>query len=76
MVLSGGGNNGAWEAGIISGLAMNAQNPEDFYYDVYTGVSAGSINSAGLAGFAPEELQESAEFLSQTWASLTNKEIW
>jgi hypothetical protein len=39
------------------GLA-NYGNPEDYYWDVMTGVSAGSINSGGAAGFGPEEVLE------------------
>jgi predicted acylesterase/phospholipase RssA len=57
LVLSGGGNNGAWEAGVMWGLA-NYGNPADYYWDVVTGISAGAINSAGTAGFAPNEVLE------------------
>lgn len=57
LVLSGGGNNGAWEAGVMWGLA-NYGNPNDYHWDVITGISAGSINSAGAAGFAPSEVLE------------------
>ena len=66
---------GAWEAGILWGL-VNYGNLDDFAYDVGTGISAGAINTAGLAGFAPEEAAESAQFLSDTWANLNNPEIW
>jgi len=55
-VLSGGGNNGAWEAGVLWGLA-NYGNETDYYYDVMTGVSAGSLNSASIAGFAPDDIK-------------------
>lgn len=63
LVLSGGGNNGAWEAGIMWGLAHYG-NPDDFHWDVVTGISAGSINAAGSAGFAPDEVLEMSEFVS------------
>ena len=63
LVLSGGGNNGAWEAGVMWGLAHYG-NPDDFHWDVLTGISAGSINTAGSAGFAPEEVIELTEFLA------------
>ena len=55
---------------------MNYGNPSDFEYDVVSGISAGAINAAGLAGFAAKEGPESAQFLSDTWASLYNSEIW
>ena len=75
LVLSGGASLGAWEAGILYGLTHYG-NPTDFYYDVASGVSAGAINTAGLAGWAPEEAVKSAEWLGETWESLYNKEIW
>ena len=51
LVLSGGGNNGAWEAGALWGL-VNYGTASDYAYDVVTGVSAGSINTSALAGWA------------------------
>lgn len=71
LAMSGGGSNGAWEAGMLWGFAHSA-NPSDFYYDVMTGISAGAINTAGLAGFAPEEVIAAADFLSDTWNTLSN----
>lgn len=50
LALSGGGSNGAWEAGVLWGL-VNYGTPSDFDYDVLTGVSAGSINAMALAGW-------------------------
>jgi len=50
LALSGGGSNGAWEAGVIWGL-INYGNPADFEWDVITGVSAGSWNAAMLSGW-------------------------
>jgi len=44
LALSGGGSNGAWEMGVLWGFLHNG-NPEDFKYDVVTGISAGSINA-------------------------------
>ena len=50
LVLSGGGNNGSWEAGVMYGLVNNG-NPADFEWDVISGVSAGSINTLAVAGW-------------------------
>ena len=74
--MSGGGSNGAWEAGVLWGLAHDNPNVEDFFYEVVTGVSAGAINSAGLAGYAPEEFVEMSEFVSEIWETTTNSDIW
>ena len=51
LVLSGGASNGSWEAGVIWGL-VNHGEESDYYYDVVSGVSAGAINTAFMAGFA------------------------
>ncbi len=66
LALSGGANRGAWEAGIMWGLA-NYGDPADYQYDVITGISAGGINTAGLAGWAKEDVLEQAQYLSDTW---------
>ena len=56
LVLSGGFNNGAWEIGVMWGLA-NYGNVSDYYWDVVSGISAGAINTAGTAGWAPNETE-------------------
>jgi predicted acylesterase/phospholipase RssA len=50
--MSGGANNGAWEIGVIWGLAHYG-DATDFYWDVVSGISAGAINGAGTAGWKP-----------------------
>ena len=51
LVLSGGSNNGAWEVGVLWGL-VNYGNSTDFTWDVVSGISAGAINTAGIATWA------------------------
>jgi len=63
LVLSGGGPDGAWEAGVIWGL-MNYGDPADYEWDVIVGISAGAINTAGMVGFDPKNGKENADFLS------------
>ena len=46
--MSGGGVNGAWEAGVIYGLTHYG-DPNEFQWDVVSGVSAGCINAAAVA---------------------------
>jgi len=53
LVMSGGANRGAYEAGVVHGLS-HLLNGTDAYYDVVSGVSAGSLNSAAIAMWAPE----------------------
>ena len=75
LVLSGGGTNGAWEAGIIWGLTHYG-NAEDYTWDMHTGISAGSINTIGLIGWEPEQTVEAAEYLSNMWASVDNDDVY
>jgi len=69
LVLSGGGANGAWEVGVLWGL-LHYGNPDDFAYDWISGISAGSINTAALSGWAKGTEKEATEWLSYTWANL------
>lgn len=73
--MSGGSNMGAWEVGVMWGLAHYG-NPEDYYWDVVSGVSAGAINAAGTAAWKPEEVVEMTEYLSDSWYNLTTEDIW
>ena len=66
LVLSGGSNNGAWEVGLMWGLTHYG-NAEDYYWDVVSGISAGAINTAGTAGWHPEEVVEMNQYLSDAW---------
>ena len=75
LVLSGGGTNGAWEAGVVWGLTHYG-DPTDYEWDVHSGISAGSINTIGLIGFPSDKTVESTEYLSDMWASITNKDVW
>ena len=70
LVMSGGGSNGAWEAGVIWGL-VHYGNPDDFKWDVVSGVSAGSINSIGIGVWAPGEEVQGSEELVNLWSNLT-----
>ena len=75
IALSGGGNNGAYEAGVMWGLTHYG-DPKDFEWDVVTGVSAGAMNTCGLAGFKPEDGLHATEVFSDFWASQVNENIY
>ena len=74
-MLSGGGSNGSWEAGVLWGLT-HFGDPNDFAYDWISGISAGAINTACLSGWAKGDEKAATEYLSYTWTTLTNKDIW
>jgi predicted acylesterase/phospholipase RssA len=48
LALQGGGDLGAYEVGAFWGL-LEVNGAEESRYDVITGVSAGSINTLGIA---------------------------
>mmetsp|Transcript_7391 Transcript_7391/g.8917 ORF Transcript_7391/g.8917 Transcript_7391/m.8917 type:complete len:215 (+) Transcript_7391:1-645(+) len=75
VVMSGGGNNGAWEVGVFYGLVNNG-DPKDFAYDVVSGVSAGAMNTAVFAGWEPGKELELAQWGSDTWKNLHTSDIW
>jgi predicted acylesterase/phospholipase RssA len=75
LVMSGGGSNGAWEIGVIWGL-LHSGNPTDFEWDYLTGISAGSINTAGLVGWAVGDELNATEWLSNTFNDIHDSDIW
>ena len=76
LVLSGGGTNGAWEAGVTWGLTHYAKNVTDYEWEVHTGVSAGSINTIGLVGWDVNQATNSTQYLSDMWASVYNSDVY
>ena len=73
--MSGGGSNGAWEAGVLWGL-VHYGNPEEYKWDVVSGVSAGSINSAAIGVFAPGNEVNGTETLVHLWGNLKTEQIY
>ena len=74
-MLSGGGSNGAWEAGVMWGL-LNYGDPIDYEYDVVAGVSIGSINASGLAMFDIGDETRAVDYIYSTWESIRSKDIY
>lgn len=75
LVLSGGSNNGAWETGVMWGL-VHYGTASDFAWDVVSGVSAGAINTGGIATWPTGSEVEMTEWLSDKWATITTEDIW
>ena len=54
LAMAGGGSKGAYEAGVLYGMIRSGdKNSTKFAYDVVTGVSIGSVNSAGVSLWQP-----------------------
>ena len=75
LVLSGGGSNGAWEAGVLWGF-LHYGNPEDFAYDVVSGISAGSLNAIALAGTPVGTEKVVSQAISDLWMNLKTSDVW
>lgn len=76
LVLSGGGARGAYQVGVLQALGhicseLNIKSP----FQIYSGVSAGSINAAFMASYA-HDFSRGAEELSQLWSNLKPENIF
>lgn len=63
LALSGGGSFGTYETGVVWGL-LHYGNPDDYRWDVFTGVSAGSINAGMFSVFPKGQEVEMSEVIS------------
>ena len=69
--MSGGSNKAIWEAGVVWGL-LHYGNPEDFAWDVMSGISAGAINTGLMSVWATGDELAMSEHISETWASVVD----
>ena len=63
LALSGGGSFGCYETGVVWGL-LHYGNPDDYRWDVFTGISAGSINAGMMAVWPKGSEVEMSENIS------------
>jgi predicted acylesterase/phospholipase RssA len=75
LTMEGGGTKGAYEAGVISGLAYNL-SPEERGWDVVSGISVGSIATLGLALFAKGDEKAAADFIQERWLNIKMSDIF
>jgi NTE family protein len=76
LVLSGGGARGAYQAGVMRGIAeiasqIGAQRP----LPIITGVSAGAINAAYLASRI-HKFSEAATQMAEMWCNITADQVF
>ena len=78
LAMSGGGSKGSYEAGALWGLYYSDVNAtaDKYAYDVITGVSAGALNTACGAMFAPSDVENFIIFLSEKWQELTRHDVY
>ena len=75
LALSGGGNKGAYEAGVVYQLAHSLP-ADEVTWDVVSGVSAGALNAAGISIFAVGDEIKMSEWLLGLWTSLETENVW
>jgi NTE family protein len=69
LVLSGGGARGAYEAGVLAGIAELRGPTERMRFDVITGTSVGAMNAAHIAAHVHRE-DGGIPALLERWMSL------
>jgi NTE family protein len=70
LSFSGGGAFGAVEIGILKRLTkIDNKN-----YDLYTGISAGALNSGILSYF--EDIRDGVDFAEKTYSNLKNRDVY
>ena len=74
LVLEGGGDKGAYQAGALS--QMYNLIPQDIQYDVMSGVSVGALNTAGLAMYAKGDEGNMTAFLLDIWRNIQASDVY
>ncbi len=77
LSLSGGGARGAYQAGVIQGLAeiLGPLAEDNNPFDCYAGTSAGAINTTFCAA-GPVNLIETAARLTELWSDLHPHQVY
>jgi len=73
LALSGGGARGAYQAGLLKGMAEFIDH--EFPFRVVTGVSAGAINATMIAS-APGTFRQAARSLEHAWLDLNIDQVF
>ncbi len=76
LVLSGGGARGAYQVGVLRGLAqLGVIGPAPAPFAIFVGSSAGAINVGMLAAHA-DELLAGVERLARVWSTITPQKVF
>ena len=76
LAMSGGGSKGSYEIGGLWGLVKTDPNPEKYAWDVVTGVSAGSLNTAIVTGFAPGDEINMVEYATELFQNTDSPDAY
>jgi NTE family protein len=72
LVLSGGANKGAYQAGVLYHLLYDLS----IHYNIICGVSVGALNGSYLAMHPKGEESLAADGLRQLWQNLRNEDVY
>lgn len=76
LVLSGGGARGAYQAGVLLGIAeIAAEKGYSHPFKIVTGVSAGAVNAASLVS-SQADFADVALKLTRDWSTITAQEVF
>lgn len=75
LILSGGGARGAYQAGVLKGVAEILPEKSRSPFQIISGVSAGAINSVKLASEI-ESFSNSVEKLNFLWSQMTPSQVF
>ncbi|CEM09654.1 unnamed protein product [Vitrella brassicaformis CCMP3155] len=75
LILSGGGDKGAYEAGAIKGLVESLDEAERAW-KVVSGVSVGALNAMPSLHYKVGDEAEWASFLERTWMSIRKEYVY
>lgn len=72
LVLSGGGNRGAFELGILKHLICD----KGHRYDTVIGVSVGALNSSFIAKYNKKDQEKAIFDLENLWRNIEKKDVY
>jgi NTE family protein len=75
LILSGGGARGAYQAGVLKGLAELLPEKNKSPFQIVSGVSAGAINGAKLACDL-DSFANAVEKINYLWSQLTHEQVF
>ncbi len=76
VLLSGGGARGAYQSGVLLGVAeIAAEKGISHPFKIVTGVSAGAVNAASLVA-SQADFADVATKLTRDWSSITAEEVF
>jgi NTE family protein len=73
LTLSGGGARGAYQAGVLAGIADRLKS--DYPFPIVTGVSAGGINASSLAT-ARSGFRQATRDMVAAWLRLSTEDVF